>query len=59
MTQLEPGDRVAYDNPHTGRNEEWTYTGPSWQADRLDLAMPGTSPQVTAQCVDPNRVRAL
>ena len=56
MTQLSPGDPVTYANPHTGRNEDWTYTGPSWKDGLLDLAKPDTRPEVTAQLVDPQRV---
>ena len=57
MNQLEPGTPVTYANPHTGRDEDWTYTGPSWKPGRVDLAKPGTN--VTAQLVDPQRVKAL
>ena len=58
MSNLRPGDRVTYANPHTGHNEDWTYTGSSWEAGRIDLARPNTNPQVTAQLVDPARVKA-
>lgn len=54
---MKPGTPVTYANPHTGRDEAWTYTGPSWKPGRVDLAKPGTP--VTAQLVDPQRVRAL
>jgi hypothetical protein len=58
MSSLKPGTPVVYANPHTGCNETgWTYTGPSWKPGRIDLAKTGTP--ITAQLVDPQRVKAL